>query len=237
MFHDPVVENISRQNYTQSTRMSKLWGFHPLKEIFRQKWLLYIHRQTFVEIIIFGLMKWIFPNKIIFSIIFSIKLHFHNFNNDIRISPNPTYKVFSKNTTSHVYSPIIFFQPKNLSISNLKVSRIERKSIISSKDVHNLSARSVKTCEDIVGYDKTHTFDRAPKRWWFAMGVETKTNKRTSILSVPDCRRGSGRRRRRDGTARYNAIKTQPWKLTEISGKGVVKVTVVYFVPRVNYWR
>ena len=182
-------------------------------------------------------IKWIFPNKIIFSIIFSIKLHFHNFNNDIRISPNPTYKVFSKNTTSHVYSPIIFFQPKNLSISNLKVSRIERKSIISSKDVHNLSARSVKTCEDIVGYDKTHTFDRTPKRWWFAMGVETKTNKRTSILSVPDCRRGSGRRRRRDGTARYNAIKTQPWKLTEISGKGVVKVTVVYFVPRVNYWR
>lgn len=58
--------------------------------------------------------------------------------------------------------------------------------------------------------------------------------------SVADVAGSSGRRRRRrcrrrDGTARYNAIKTQPWKLTEIPGKGVVKVTVVYFVLRVNY--
>lgn len=67
-------------------------------------------------------------------------------------------------------------------------------------------------------------------------------NKQTILLVAVVVIRGSSRgrrrgRRRRDGTARYNTIKTQPWKLTEISGKGVVKVTVVYFVLRVNYWR
>lgn len=41
----------------------------------------------------------------------------------------------------------------------------------------------------------------------------------------------------RDSTARYNAIKTQSWKLGETSGGGVVKVTVVYSVLQANYRR